>query len=401
MNLPQVRLEPLLTARAEELSPGRIRFGHELTDLQQDEHGVQALIWDNASGREYVGRAAYLIGANGGRLVHRLIGVEYEGLGMITQTATLYVSAIFWRCAPDPGVLIRWIYSPQAAVLVVIVPMRPERWGPDSEEWVIHLNYPVDDPRAQSDAQVEADARRALRSATCRCGSARSRAGWSTPCLPRRSAAAARSLSGTRHTATPDRRAGPDQRDPRRAEPVLEDRRGTRRRRRGRARRHLRSRATTGRRAQLPALVGERAQPLRDRDRARRGTQNSAEQNMALLRRMWSGRPEDAELRSSALRAMRAQSMEFSELNVEYGHTHGSAAVVPDDSPAPEPADDIRVYEPSTRPGAPLPHSASRRDLRRDGRSATPRLVAMMAPSLPTCLGTITSNRPTSSRALR
>jgi FAD binding domain len=120
--------------------------------------------------------------------------------------------------------------------------------------------------------------------------------------------------------------------------------------------------------------------------------ENSAGQNMALLRRMWSGRPEDAELRSSALRAMRAQSMEFSELNVEYGYTHGSAAVVPDD---------IRVYEPSTRPGAPLPHSASRRDLRRDGRSATPRLVAMMAPSLPTCLGTITSNRPTSSRALR
>jgi 2,4-dichlorophenol 6-monooxygenase len=107
MNLPQVRLEPLLTARAEELSPGRIRFGHELTDLQQDEHGVQALIRDNASGREYVGRAAYLIGADGGRLVHRLIGVEYEGLGMITQTATLYISADFSRCAPDPAVLIR------------------------------------------------------------------------------------------------------------------------------------------------------------------------------------------------------------------------------------------------------------------------------------------------------
>jgi FAD binding domain len=47
---------------------------------------------------------------------------------------------------------------------------------------------------------------------------------------------------------------------------------------------------------------------------------NSAEQNMAVLRRMLSGRPEDAELRSSALRAMRAQSMEFSELKVEYGY---------------------------------------------------------------------------------
>src|SRR5215469_9550220 len=29
-NLPQIRLEPLLKARAEELSPGRLRFGHEL-----------------------------------------------------------------------------------------------------------------------------------------------------------------------------------------------------------------------------------------------------------------------------------------------------------------------------------------------------------------------------------
>ena len=46
---------------------------------------------------------------------------------MITQTATLYVSADFSRCAPDPDVLIRWIYSPQAAVLVVmVVPMGPD-----------------------------------------------------------------------------------------------------------------------------------------------------------------------------------------------------------------------------------------------------------------------------------
>ena len=51
------------------------------------------------------------------------------------------------------------------------------------------------------------------------------------------------------------------------------------------------------------------------------------------------------------------QSMEFSELNVEFGYTYDSAAVVPDDSPAPVSLDDIRVYEPSTRPGSPLPHA--------------------------------------------
>ena len=160
LNLPQIRLEPLLKARAEELSPGRIRFNHELLDLEQDADGVRALIRDNASRREYWVRCEYLLGADGGRLVSQLIGVEYQGLGVVTQTATLHVSADFSPWASDPDVLIRWIFSPQAGVLVVMVPMGPERWGPDSEEWVIHMNYPVD--CAQSDAEVEADVRKAL-----------------------------------------------------------------------------------------------------------------------------------------------------------------------------------------------------------------------------------------------
>ena len=50
---------------------------------------------------------------------------------------------------------------------------------------------------------------------------------------------------------------------------------------------------------------------------------------------------------------MRAQSMEFNELNVEYGYCYQSAAVVPGGSAASAPADEIRVYQPSTRPGAP------------------------------------------------
>ena len=49
--------------------------------------------------------------------------------------------------------------------------------------------------------------------------------------------------------------------------------------------------------------------------------------------------------------------MEFYELNVEFGYGYESAAVVPDGTPAPKPVDDIRIYEPSTRPGSPLPHA--------------------------------------------
>jgi 2,4-dichlorophenol 6-monooxygenase len=85
--------------------------------------------------------------------------------------------------------------------------------------------------------------------------------------------------------------------------------------------------------------------------------ESTPEHNMAQLRRMWSGLPEDAGHRSAVLRMMRAQSMEFSELNVEYGYCYQSAAVVPDGSAPPAPIDGIRVYQPSTRPGSPLPHA--------------------------------------------
>ena len=85
--------------------------------------------------------------------------------------------------------------------------------------------------------------------------------------------------------------------------------------------------------------------------------ENTEEENLANLRRIWSGSPDDAEHRSAVLRAIRSQSMEFGEHNVEYGYAYESGAIVPDGSPAPESPDEIRVYQPSTRPGAPLPHA--------------------------------------------
>ena len=121
---------------------------------------------------------------------------------MVTQTATLHVTADLSSWAEDPDVLIRWIFSPQSGVLVVMVPMGPNRWGPQSEEWVIHLNYPVDDPRAQSDAQVEADARKALGIADLPM-QIHKITRWSVDAVwPPRSASVACSCWGTPRTAT-------------------------------------------------------------------------------------------------------------------------------------------------------------------------------------------------------
>ncbi len=357
LNLPQIRLEPALKARADELSPGRIRFNHELLDLEQDGQGVHALIRDHGAGRDYVVRCEYLLGADGGRLIHRLIGVEYEGLGVVAQTATLHVTADFSRWAQDADVLIRWIFSPQAGVLVVMVPMGPERWGPASEEWVIHLNYPLDDPRAQSDAKIEADVRHALGIEDCPFqihkitrwavdaviaeGFRRDRVFLMGDAAHRHPPTGGLGLTSAIHdaqnlcwklAAVLAGHASPALLDSYEAERRPADQRNCQRSLEN-ALNHF---ATTS------MLVAP---------------ENTPQQNMEALRRVWSGRPEDAAHRAQVLRSMRAQSMEFSELNVEYGVHYESAAVVPDGTSPPQPLDEIRVYEPSTRPGAPLPHA--------------------------------------------
>jgi 2,4-dichlorophenol 6-monooxygenase len=358
LNLPQIRLEPLLKDRAEELSPGRIRFNHELTQLEQDSDGVRALIRDNGSGREYVVGCEYLIGADGGRSIASLIGVEYEGLGVVTQTASLHVSADFSPWADDPDVLIRWTFSPQSGVLVVIVPMGPDRWGPLSEEWVIHLNYPVDDPRAQSDTQVEADVRRALGIPDLPM-EIHKITRWSVDAVMASVFRIGRVflVGDAAHRHPPTGGLG--------LTSAIHDAQNL-------CWKLAAVLAGNASDVLLDSYEAER-RPVDERN-CQRSLENavnhfaigaalgvspeiSPEQNMHQLRRMWSGRPEDAEHRSNVLRMMRAQSMEFSELNVEYGFSYESAAILPDGSAPPEPIDDIRVYEPSTRPGAPLPHA--------------------------------------------
>jgi 2,4-dichlorophenol 6-monooxygenase len=358
LNLPQIRLEPLLKARAEELSPGRIRFGHELIGLEQDSEGVLATIRDHATGRSYTVGCQYLLGADGGRRVAGLTGVQYEGLGVVTQTATLHVSADFSPWAKDPDVLIRWIFSPQAGVLVVLVPMGPDRWGPESEEWVIHLNYPADDPRAQSDAQVETDAREALGLPDAPM-KIQKITRWSVEAVLASAFQAGRVFllgdAAHRHPPTGGLGLTSAIHDAQNlcwklalvlgghASPVLLDSYEAERRPAD-ERNCQRSLENAINHFAVGAALGL-------------SPDNTPEQNLAQLGRMWSGRPEDAGHRSAVLRAMRAQSMEFSELNVEYGYCYQSAAVVPDGSAPPVPADAVRVYQPGTRPGAPLPHA--------------------------------------------
>jgi 2,4-dichlorophenol 6-monooxygenase len=357
-NLPQIRLEPILRRRAEALSPCCVRFHHELMHLEQDAGGVTAHIRDHNSGRDYEIRSQYLVGADGGRLVAKEIGVEYVGLGVVTQTATLHVSADFSRWARDPDVLIRWMLSPQTGVSVVMVPMGPERWGPASEEWVIHLNYPVEDPRAQADEQIEADARNALGIGDHPM-EIHKITRWSVDAVMASSFSVGRVYlvgdAAHRHPPTGGLGLTSAIHDVHnlcwKLAAVLA----------GQAAPELLDTFEPERRSSLEVNARRSLENAVNQFTIGAATgvshEQSEEQNLACLRRLWSGRPEDAEHRSTVLRHIRAQSMEFSELRVELGYSYESAAIVGDGSSHHPAVDPIRVYVPSTRPGSPLPHA--------------------------------------------
>jgi 2,4-dichlorophenol 6-monooxygenase len=357
-NLPQVRLEPVMKARAEELSPGAIRFHHELVGLEQDSDGVVARIRNHDDGAEYTVRARYLLGCDGGRTIPRMVGIPYEGLGVIAQTATAHISADLSKVARDPDVLIRWIWCPAIGEMAVLVPMGPHRWGPDSEEWVFHLTYHGEGPKDLTDEQIERNMRLAL----------------GIPDLPLTIHKITRwSLEGVlaakfraghvflvgdaahRHPPTGGLGLTSGIQDAHnlcwKLAAVLKGQAGE---------------------ALLDSYEPER-RPV-DARNIQRSMENSmahmeagqtfgltpgapAEANWAQFKRIWSGKPEDADHRRAALRAIRRISMEANELNVEYGYRYRSAAIVPDGSPEPRAIDEVRLYEPSTYPGSPLPHA--------------------------------------------
>jgi len=358
-NLPQIRLEPVLRARAEELGPGRVRFHHELLEFSQDDEGVTASVRDHDTGGDYAVRARYLLGCDAGRTVGPALGVDMVGARDLAREISVHMTTDLSAWARDPEVLIRWIWVPHMGTLSVLVPMGPDHWGPESEEWVFHLNYPTDDPRALDDAQVEADMRQALgigdhpiaihkitrwslegivasqlrvgrvflvgdaahrHPPTGGLGLTSAVQDAHNLCWKLAAVLEGRASDALLHSYEPERRSSVQRNVDRSVESALN---------------HL--------------VIGE-ALGLTDPGL-------TPEEGWARIGRMWSDRSEDADFRRRIARVVASQSMEFREHNVEYGYTYDSSAVLDDGTPLPEPVDAVRVYEPSTRPGSPLPHA--------------------------------------------
>jgi 2,4-dichlorophenol 6-monooxygenase len=129
-NLPQIRLEPILKAHAEELGPKRLRFHQSFVSLEQEDTGVTAVIEDRNDGHQYTVRARYLLGCDGGRVVGKQIGVEMEGMRDLASIVTIHLSADLSPWVHDSDVLIRWMINPDFSGALgssgTLIPMGPD-----------------------------------------------------------------------------------------------------------------------------------------------------------------------------------------------------------------------------------------------------------------------------------
>ena len=360
-NLPQIRLEPVLKEHAEKLNPAGVRFNHELVDLVQDADGVSATIRDKNTDTTYQVRAQYLIGADGGRTVGKLVGVEMNGPRDIMKMVSIHMTADLSRWATDDDVLIRWLVNPDfgGSWSGVLVPMGPDHWGPASEEWVFHMQYATDDPDAMQPEKVVARMRATLG-------------------LPEE-------LQPTIHRISQWVMEG-----------VIADKF-----RQGRvffagdaAHRHPPTGGLGLTSAihdvynlswKLAAVLGGRAgDGLLDTYEAERkpvdqhnidnaianamnhftidqalnlSPEKTPEENWAELAPLWRELPDSAAKRHALNRAVGSQTMEFRHHNVEFGYRYDSTAIVDDGSAEYVPLDAVRLYEPSTKPGHPMPHA--------------------------------------------
>jgi len=118
--VPQDHLEPVLLRHLETLGLAEIRFGAELTALDQDADGVTVMLRERAGGAERVVRGGYLVGADGAHSrVRRLLGVAMDGPDHLHEELTVLFEAPLAEVVGDRRHGIYCIQHPEASGILV------------------------------------------------------------------------------------------------------------------------------------------------------------------------------------------------------------------------------------------------------------------------------------------
>ncbi|MFD9124260.1 FAD-dependent oxidoreductase [Kitasatospora sp. NPDC059571] len=158
IDLPQTFLEPILVNNAAARG-AKIRFDTEFLSLTQDERGVTAVLRDRVRGDEFTVRARYLIGADGSRSsVAEQIGLPIDGqMGKAGSMNIVFKADLSRFVAHRPSVLY-WVMQPGAETggigMGLVRMVRP--WN----EWLLVWGYDIEQAPPQVD---EAAARKIVR----------------------------------------------------------------------------------------------------------------------------------------------------------------------------------------------------------------------------------------------
>ncbi|MEU0514970.1 FAD-dependent monooxygenase [Amycolatopsis sp. NPDC006125] len=149
IDLPQTYLEPILIGNAAARG-AKVRFDTEFLSLEQDADGVTARLRDRVRGDEFTVRARYLIGADGGRsLVAEQIGLPIAGQsGKAGSMNIVFRADLSRHVAHRPSVLY-WVMRPGAHLggigMGLVRMVRP--W----DEWLLTWGYDIEQPPPEVD----------------------------------------------------------------------------------------------------------------------------------------------------------------------------------------------------------------------------------------------------------
>lgn len=135
-------LEPILRRAATARATGEVRFGTELAEFREDEHGILAHLVDRASGEVTRVCCQYLIAADGARsLVRAQLGIGMQGPGELGKNISIHFRApLRQMLARDPH-FINFVANDE--VMGIFVPTDgPSRWM-----FVLPASEPDDPPR--------------------------------------------------------------------------------------------------------------------------------------------------------------------------------------------------------------------------------------------------------------
>ncbi|ROV88050.1 hypothetical protein VMCG_10398 [Cytospora schulzeri] len=110
--VPQIRLEPLLAERARELNPDVLRYGTEVTDLEERDGCVALKVLTRETGATEEVLARFVIAADGGRSITDKLGIKWLGERNILDMITLHLRAPIRARHPDPRNFITWFTHP-------------------------------------------------------------------------------------------------------------------------------------------------------------------------------------------------------------------------------------------------------------------------------------------------